>query len=78
MTTLRQAECLKFIREYIERKGASPSLKEIGGALGLNSPGVHRLTSLMIEQGELVKTPGRHRTLRPAPSRRCPTCGAPV
>ncbi len=75
MTTPRQAECLRFIREHIERTGASPSLKEIGGALGLTSPGVHRLTSLMLEQGVLVKSEGRHRSLRPAPPRRCPTCG---
>lgn len=77
MTTTRQAECLRFIREYIERTGASPSLKEIGGALGMTSPGVHRLTSLMVEQGVLIKTRGQHRNLQPAPPKRCPACGAP-
>lgn len=75
MTTPRQAACLAFIVGYIERTGASPSLKEIGGALGLSDPGVHRLTSKMIAQGLLIKTEGRHRSLRPVPPATCPACG---
>lgn len=50
--TPRQADCLTFLREYVEEHGHSPTFDEIGTALGLASrSGVSRLLDGLGERG---------------------------
>ncbi len=50
--TRRQREVLDVIRDFIDRNGYSPSLEEIGGALGLSSVAtVHKHVSHLVEKG---------------------------
>lgn len=54
--TLRQRECLDFIRAHVKEKGVSPTFDEIRVALGLSSKsGIHRLIHALVERG-LVRT----------------------
>jgi SOS-response transcriptional repressor LexA len=41
--TLRQAECLGFIRSYIAETGVSPALSGIAEHLGIAPPSAHDL-----------------------------------
>lgn len=71
MLTQRQLQLLKFIEEFSDRHGVSPSFEEMRAALRLRSKsGIHRLISGLEERGyvrrlayraralELVRTPG--------------------
>jgi len=50
--TRRQREVLDVIREFIDEHGYSPSLEEIGGALGLSSVAtVHKHVTHLVEKG---------------------------
>ena len=54
--TKRQRQILDFIKEFIEEKGYSPSLEEIGAGFGLTSPAtVHKHVMNLIDKG-LPKT----------------------
>jgi hypothetical protein len=67
--TRRQADALKFIREYIARTGTSPSLREIATGLGLAGySGAMRLVNALSRDGHLVVSPGRHRGIQIATS----------
>lgn len=67
--TLMQAECLKFVREYLAVEGHSPSYQQISDGIGLHSKsGVHRLIHALVERGRLVTCPDKPRSLAlPAP-----------
>lgn len=54
----RRLIVLAFVRDYIQRNGGSPSLREIANALAVSTVRVKRLLDRLIEQGELVRTPG--------------------
>ena len=54
----RRLLVLVFVRDYIQRHGGSPSLREIANATALNIVGVKRHIDRLVEQGELVRTPG--------------------
>jgi len=63
--TPRQKEVLDLIRDWIEAKGISPSYGEIQTALELKSRGcVHALVTRLVEDGLLIRTPGKVRSLR--------------
>mgnify|MGYP003621889363 CR=1 FL=1 len=62
--TRRQRQVFDTIRSFITRKGYSPSLEEIGEALGLSSVAtVHRHVERLIEKGLLRKDANRSRSV---------------
>ncbi len=64
MLTIKQHSLLKFIDEYIARKGVSPSFEEMKRAVRLQSKsGVHRLILALEERGFLRRLPNRARAL---------------
>jgi SOS-response transcriptional repressor LexA len=66
MPTHRQAECLRFISEFITKKGYSPSFTEIAGALGLSSLAtVHKHVQGLIQEGYLTRPSSRTLSLVP-------------
>ncbi|WP_455384237.1 transcriptional repressor LexA [Acidihalobacter prosperus] len=54
----RQAEILKVIRDYLRVHGCSPTLAEIGDALGLEKNTVHYHVKAMLRSGLLERSPG--------------------
>jgi len=64
--TRRQRETFEAIRGFIEERGYSPSLEELGAELGLSSVAtVHRHVERLIEKGLLRKDPHRSRSVEP-------------
>lgn len=64
----QRAKILAFIRSSIEHDGFPPTVREIGEAVGLESPStVHRHLTLLVEQGRIVKHPTKPRALRIMP-----------
>lgn len=62
--TLRQRQILGFIREFGECNGYAPSLREIGGAVGLTSTSaVSYQLSVLQDRGCLRRVPGGPRTV---------------
>ena len=62
MSTARFAEIKKFISDYIDKYGYSPSLAEIAEETGIAQTSVYRYMNAMVERGELDM-----------PARRCVT-----
>jgi len=64
--TKRQKEVLDFIRTFIEQGGYSPSLEEIGKALGMSSVAtVHKHVSHLTEKGLLGRQYNKKRSIVP-------------
>ena len=64
--TRRQKQVLDVIRDFINERGYSPSLEEIGGELGLSSVAtVHKHVHHLVEKGFLKKAWNRSRSVRP-------------
>jgi repressor LexA len=64
--TRRQREIYEFIRDFVKRKGYSPSLEEIGSHFGLSSVAtVHKHVSHLVEKGFLQKAWNRSRSVEP-------------
>lgn len=62
--TRRQSEVLNIIRDFIQRNGYSPSLEEIGGALGLSSVAtVHKHVSHLVEKGFVRRVWNQNRSV---------------
>jgi repressor LexA len=62
--TRRQRQVFDVVRSFISREGYSPSLEEIGDALGLSSVAtVHRHVARLTEKGLLRKDPNRSRSV---------------
>jgi len=62
----REQEILNFINEQIQDKGYPPSIREIGAAVGLNSPStVHTYLKKLETKGLLQKDGSKTRALRP-------------
>lgn len=58
----RQRQLLEFITQFIARYGYSPTLKEIGDALGMHSPAtVHEHVDLLRQKGFIRKLDGTAR-----------------
>ncbi|GMR06242.1 MAG: transcriptional repressor LexA [Gammaproteobacteria bacterium] len=59
MLTTQQKRVLDFIRAFIRRHGHSPSLREIGEGIDIQSRGaVHRHVQTLIDRGVLKRTRG--------------------
>jgi repressor LexA len=66
--TRRQREIYDFVRRFVDEKGYSPSLEEIGAAFGLSSVAtVHKHVQHLVEKGLLRKGWNRSRSLEPVP-----------
>lgn len=66
--TRRQREVYDFIRSFVEERGYSPSLEEIGAELGLSSVAtVHKHVQHLVEKGFLRKAWNRSRSVEPLP-----------
>ena len=64
MLTTQQKRVLDFIRAFIHRNGHSPSLREIGEGIDIQSRGaVHRHVQTLIDRGVLKRTRSGWRTL---------------
>jgi len=64
--TRRQREIYDFIRRFVEEKGYSPSLEEIGAAFGLSSVAtVHKHVQHLVEKRFLRKAWNRSRSVEP-------------
>ena len=62
--TRRQREVLDIIRDFIQRNGYSPSLEEIGAALGLSSVAtVHKHVSHLVEKGFVRRVWNQNRSI---------------
>lgn len=61
----RAAGIQRFIEQFIAEHGYSPSVREIGEAVGLPSPGsIGPLVKRMREEGLLTGNPNQSRTIR--------------
>ena len=66
--TRRQREIYDFICGFVDEKGYSPSLEEIGGHFGLASVAtVHKHVHHLVEKGFLRKSWNRSRSVEPVP-----------
>jgi repressor LexA len=64
--TRRQREIYDFIRRFVDRKGYSPSLEEIGEHFQLSSVAtVHKHVQHLVEKGFLRKAWNRSRSVEP-------------
>ena len=62
--TKRQQQILEFVQTVTEERGYPPSVREIGDAVGLNSPSsVHAQISTLSRQGYLTKDPSKPRAI---------------
>ena len=64
MLTERQQQVLDYIRETVNGRGYPPSVREIGDAVGLNSPStVHAHLNSLVAAGAIRKDPSKPRAL---------------
>lgn len=62
----RRLIVLAFVRDYIARWGASPSLGEIAGGCGISRSRARQLVQALARAGELIKQPGSRGLSLPA------------
>ena len=75
----RRETIYHYIKNFIEEKGYSPSVREIGAGVGLKSNNtVHFYLEKLIEEGLLEKDPFESRTLRLKKKKTLPFVMAPV
>ncbi|MEM6265926.1 MAG: hypothetical protein AAF494_01855 [Pseudomonadota bacterium] len=73
--TTRQADALRFISGFQTAHGYSPSLDEIGKALGTSKSSSFKLVEALCEREALKKLPNRDRAIEvlcALPVPRCP------
>ncbi len=75
--TQRQSEILEFIKRYIVKNGLPPTIREIGTAMGINSPnGVMSHMKPLVSKGLLRHEPLINRGWVPVyPDGCCASCG---
>lgn len=62
--TERQRQVLEFIRQKVAERGYPPSVREIGEAIGLNSPStVHSHLNSLVEAGYIKRDPSKPRAI---------------
>ncbi len=61
--TPRQKDVLDFVREYLRKKGYSPSLDEIATHFGISIPSVHQHVELIRKKGYLKKDESQSRSM---------------
>lgn len=77
--TRRQREIYDFVCAFIEERGYSPSLEEIGARFGLSSVAtVHKHVSQLVGKGWLRKSWNRARSLEPAGEEETPQVSLPL
>jgi hypothetical protein len=59
----RRVNALEFIRRYFVDRGASPSLKEIGDAVGVSPQAACGIVTHLVGRGEILRGTG-HRSIR--------------
>lgn len=61
----RRAAILQYVKDYWTVEGFAPTIRDIQRGLGYASPSsaAHQI-DLLVEEGLLVRSPGRPRTLR--------------
>jgi repressor LexA len=65
MLTLAHKKTEKFIRQFVEAHGYSPTASEIAAGIGIKSRGVvHRYLKALASAGRIALTPKRHRNIR--------------
>ena len=65
MITQRQRQILNFIDDYIQKKGYSPTVREIGDGVDLySSSSVHRHLGVLLDRGYIEKVESAPRTIR--------------
>ncbi len=63
--TVRQGECLDFIKAYTEKHAVAPTYMEIAQNMGIRAKsGVHRYVQSLESRGAIVRLPGHPRSLR--------------
>jgi len=63
--TLRRRQILEFIRGFVEDKGYSPTVRDIGKGCGISSPaGVQRHLNILKEEGYIRREPEVFRSIR--------------
>lgn len=62
-----QDKALEAIREFSERVGLPPTVRELGSLLGLSRTRAHQLVNALAKAGRLQRMPGRARAVRVAP-----------
>lgn len=64
--TRRQKQVLDYVREFVQKKGYSPSLEEIGRRFGLSSVAtVHKHVTRLVEKGLLRRVRNANRSIEP-------------
>jgi SOS-response transcriptional repressor LexA len=64
----REVRALAYLRETIEATGVSPTLREMGQALGFKSPpNAHWIIKSLEAKGYVKRTPGQHRSIELIP-----------
>lgn len=64
MLTNRQQQVLDYIRQIVAERGYPPSVREIGEAVGLNSPSsVHAHLNSLVEAGLVKRDPSKPRAI---------------
>jgi repressor LexA len=77
--TRRQREIYDFVREFVDARGYSPSLEEIGARFGLSSVAtVHKHVEHLVEKGYLRKAVHRSRSVEPVESPSGPVVSLPL
>lgn len=61
--TKRQSEILKYIADFIEEKGYSPTIKEIGEMIGTSISVTARHIENLTEKGYITHIPYERRTI---------------
>ena len=63
--TIKQEKVYMIIKEFIEEKGYSPSIREIMSIMNLTSPAtIHSHIEKLVDKGYITYTPGKFRTIR--------------
>jgi len=63
--TVRQAQALRFMRDYIRLHGRSPSEEELARHLEVTAPAAHELVIRMERAGLVRRKPGMARSVTP-------------
>lgn len=63
--TFQQIETLEFIKTFLDRRGYSPSIKEISNSLDIKSTSsVHKILSFLEEKKYILREQGKNRSIR--------------
>lgn len=61
--TSRQSAVLRYLREYRQETGQSPSLREIGAWFGISAEGARKHLDALERKGQIVRARGTHRSI---------------